>query len=103
MFVYGKNGILSEYFVGYKNNQKYSQRKTVSFNLVQEFIEIEAWLLLTIFLYLHNKVLFMPLSNNRAEMFEKGGSSNRQKMNGSSFQHVLRQNLSRFLVFVSTQ
>ena len=30
-------------------------------------------------------------------MFEKGDSSNRQKMNGCSFQQVIWQNLSRFL------
>ena len=33
----------------------------------------------------------------RFQMFEKGDSSNKQKMNGCSFQHVLRHNLSSFL------
>ena len=31
-------------------------------------------------------------------MLEKGQPSDRQKMNGCSFQHVLRQNLSWFFV-----
>ena len=34
-------------------------------------------------------------------MFEKGNSSNRQKINGLSIQQVLRQNLKNF--FVLTQ
>ena len=65
---------------------------------VKEFIEIEAWLLLTFFICLHNQLsstdFIVPFQ--KEQIFEKGGLSNRQKMNGCSFQQVLRQNLSWF-------
>ena len=36
--------------------------KTVVLNLVQEFIEIEAWLLLTLFICLHNQLISVVFS-----------------------------------------
>ena len=65
---------------------------------VKEFIEIEAWLLLMFFICLHNQLsstdFIVPFQ--KEQIFEKGGLSNRQKMNGCSFQQVLQQNLSWF-------
>ena len=73
-------------------------KKYVLVNLVQEFLEIEAWLLLTFFVSLHShlSLIYSIVTYYREQMFEKGDSSNRQKMNVWSFQQGLRQNLSWF-------
>ena len=54
---------------------------------VQEFIEIEAWLLLTFFLCLHNQSssIHSTVTNEKVQMFEKGDSSNRQKTKAAPF------------------
>ena len=66
---------------------------------MQKFIEIKVWLLLTFFICLHNQLSSVhPIDTyQREDMFVKGYSSNREKMNGYSFQPVLRQNLSWIL------
>ena len=52
--------------------------------LVEEFIEIEAWLLLTFFICLHNELssIHSIVTNQTVQMLEIGDSSNRQKING---------------------
>ena len=66
---------------------------------MQKFIEIKVWLLLTFFICLHNQLSSIhPIDTyQREHMFVKGYSSNTEKMNGCSFQPVLRQNLSWIL------
>ena len=66
-----------------------NHRSFVLLTLLQDCIKKETWLLLSFFICLHKY--------KQAQMFEKGDSSNRQKINGCSFQHVLQQNLSWFL------
>ena len=60
-----------------------------------------AWLLLTLFICLHNQLSFLNsiITYYRVQMFEKCDSSYRQqkKMNGCSFQNVLWQNMGWFL------
>ena len=70
-------------------------KNCVLVNSVQEFIETEEWLLLTFFLCLHNQSI---VTYERVEIIGKGDSSNRQKMKSCSFQQVLQQNLSWFLL-----
>ena len=66
------------------------QGKTVLLNSVQvQLIETEAWLLLFFFMFTQSMFWVQKL--------EKVDSSSRLKMNGCSFQQVLRQNLSCFL------
>ena len=57
---------------------------------VPEFIEVEVWLLLTCFRCLHNQLssIHSIVTCKRRQMFKKGHSSNKQKMNSWSFQHV---------------
>ena len=63
----------------------------VLLNSVQEFIEIEAWFLLTFSICLHNQLSSnIPLSRIQDCMFEKDDSLNRQKVKGCSFRQVLR-------------
>ena len=50
----------------------------VLLNSIQEFINLEAWLLLTFSLCLHN-LLILIYSIVACQMFEKCNSSNRQK------------------------
>ena len=62
----------------------------VLLNSVQEFIAIEAWLLLTFFIGLHNELSSIRTIDTyeRAHVFENGDSANGQKMNSCSFQQV---------------
>ena len=64
--------------------------------LLQEFIEIEAWLLLTFFICLNNQLssIHSIIAYSRVQMLVWGDSSSKQKTNGCSFQQVLRQILS---------
>ena len=66
------------------------------FSSIQEFIEIEAWLLLTFFTCLHDQLrsTHSIVTHERVQMFEKGDSSNEKKMNGCSSQQVVRQSLN---------
>ena len=70
-------------------------------NSVQEIFEIKAWILLTFFICLHNQLSSINSSHIKKYMFYKVDSSNTRKMNGSSYQQVLRQIFE--LVFVLTQ
>ena len=72
-----------------------TRKNCVLLNLVQKFIEIEAWLLLAWLLCLQNQLcsIHSIATYQRISLFEKGDSSNRQKMN----EQLLRQNLSWFL------
>ena len=68
----------------------------VLLNSVQEFTETEAWLLLTFFIFLHNQLcsIHATATHYRVQMFEISHSSIKQKINGCSFQQVLRKNLN---------
>ena len=70
----------------------------VLLNSVQEFIEIEAWLLLTLFIYLHNRLssIYSIVKFHQVQIHEKGNSPDRQKMNHCSFGKNVGQNLSLF-------
>ena len=56
--------------------------KTVLLNSVKEFIEIEAWLLLNVFLRLHNPLISIHsiVTYLRIQMLEKCDSANRPKL-----------------------
>ena len=74
------------------------RKNCVSLNSVQEFIEIEAWLPLTFLVCLHNQSIHYPLSHIKDyRCLKKAIHQIDSKMNGCSFQQVLRQNLSWFL------
>ena len=75
---------------------QFCYKRVAILNLVQYFAETEAWLLLTFFICFHNQLMY----NQYVITFHchklkgtNGELSKRQKMNGCSFQHVLRQNL----------
>ena len=86
-------------------NYAIHRENCVSFNLVQEFIEIEAWLLLTFFLCLDNQSISVHsiFMYQKLQMFEKCDSSNREKLTVSSFKSQQRITAKFELVFVSTQ
>ena len=69
-------------------------RTCVLLNSAHKFIEIEAWLLLTFFICLHNQPSSIHFIASHTKEYEQGDSSNRQKMKGCSFQQHLQQNLS---------
>ena len=73
--------------------------KTVLLNSVQELIEIDAWLLLIFFIYLHIELnsINSIITCKRVKVFEKGDPSIRQKMDVCSFRQLLRLNLRWFL------
>ena len=70
-------------------------KNCVLFNSVQEFIKIEAWLLLTFFICLQS--IKSIVTYLRAQMFKNSDSSYRQKMNDCSFQQLSWQNMNWFL------
>ena len=84
---------LSEYVIFCINDKNY-----ILLNSAQEFIEIEAWLLLTFLICLHNQLssVYSTIIFWKEQIFEKVDLSNRQKKNGCSFQQILRQNFSWF-------
>ena len=86
-------------------NYAIRRENCVSLNLVQEFIEIEAWLLLTFFLCLDNQSISVHsiFMYQKLQMFEKCDSSNREKLMVSSFKFQQRITAKFELVFVSTQ
>ena len=57
-------------------------------------------MLLTFFICLHNQLsaIYPNVTYQRVQTFEKDDSSNREKMNGGSFQQLLPQNLSLILL-----
>ena len=57
-------------------------------------------MLLTFFICLHNQLsaIYPNVTYQRVQIFEKDDSSNREKMNGGSFQQLLPQNLSLLLL-----
>ena len=84
--------------------REYSGKNFVLLNAVQEFIEIQAWLLLTFFICLQNQlsstysifIYLRVLMFKQTKWFIKSWF-NRQKTNSYSFQQLLPQNLSWFL------
>ena len=69
----------------------------VLLNSVQEFIEIQAWLLLTFFLFLPNQLIsvYYIITNIRVQMFKKCDSSIRKKwLLLTAFQQGFRQKLT---------
>ena len=77
----------------------------VLLNSVQEFIETEAWMLLTFFLCLQNQLLSIhsTVTYWREKMFEKYDSSDRQKWMVPSFSISARFTAKLELFFVLTQ
>ena len=67
-------------------------KNCVLLNSVQEFIEIEAWLLLTSFIKFY--AFYCQILKNK--MLEKGGSSNRQKKTVTPFTKFYHKVCVRF-------
>ena len=78
------------------------RKNYILLNSVQEFIEIEAWLLLTFFLCLYNQFISIHsiVTYSRKQIFEKCDSSSRQELMVASFSISARFSAKFELVLV---